>query len=718
VKLNKIVLLLVYTLAGLIAASAPLRAQRLQALGAKTILSGTVPRWLNRATRLGPADENRRVVIEAYLGWRNQSELEQLIKEQATPGDARYGQFLTPEQFHATFSPRAEDVALVQRTLSAIGLNIKYTPASGLFVEASGTVGQIKQAFGVSQNLYSYRGKILRAHAEEPSLPAQLSGLVTYIDGLDDTRPLMKPALARPLRAGMQPSSTTGIIPPPVGANNLYPCANYWDDHQALLESPSPFPYGPDLPWQICGYTPQQVRAAYGANQVSETGRNVRVAIADLYVSSTLMADVNRYSANHGLPQLTSQNFAEILQPGVNYIPTGDPCGSQGWLGEETLDVTAVHSMAPNAFILYVGGSCDQVDVVDEGEGEQPLYQVIDQKLADIITNSWTYIGEGDVSSARLAIDTFQLLQAAAEGITVLFASGDDGDSTQGAPPVIPVASGSWPATSPYATAVGGTSLLLMNASGEKAEYGWANYLTTFNGTPVVNAKATKVTDQGWGAFEYAGGSGGGPSLIIPEPFYQSNVVPNIFATQTYTAAGAPVPLNGPHRVTPDIAMVADPDTALMEGQTLIIGTPPVDPGCTKTSLITEYCESPIGGTSLATPLFAGVLALVNERRFSEGLSAVGFVNPALYALHVGGTGANAPIVDVNAPSEPIGVLVFYPGFSFYGFATLDSNPTSNGNIVENVDSSLRSVPGYDNVTGLGAPWVPALLQALGGRGE
>ena len=83
--------------------------------------------------------------------------------------------------------------------------------------------------------------------------------------------------------------------------------------------------------------------------------------------------------------------------------------------------------------------------------------------------------------------------------------------------------------------------------------------------------------------------------------------------------------------------MVADPDTALMEGQTLIIATPPVDPGCTKTGPTTEYCESPIGGTSLATPLFAGVLALVNERRFSQGLSAVGFINPALYALQVGG---------------------------------------------------------------------------------
>ena len=234
-KSNKMALLVVYTLAGLIAASAPLRAQQLQKPVAKTILSGTVPAWLGRARQLGPADENTRVVIEAYLSWRNQSELEQLIQEQATPGSSRYGQFLTPEQFHAAFSPRAEDVALVQRTLSALGFHIRHTPASGLFVEASGTVGQIKQVFGVSQNLYSYRGKILRAHAEEPSVPAQLSGLVTYIDGLDERRPLMKPALARPLRAGAGPSLTTGVIPPPEGGNNLYPCSNYWGDHRLNL---------------------------------------------------------------------------------------------------------------------------------------------------------------------------------------------------------------------------------------------------------------------------------------------------------------------------------------------------------------------------------------------------------------------------------------------------------------------------------------------------
>ena len=60
----------------------------------------------------------------------------------------RYGQFLTPAQFHAAFSPRSEDVALVASTLSALGFQIKHIPDSGLFVAASGTVEKIKQALG------------------------------------------------------------------------------------------------------------------------------------------------------------------------------------------------------------------------------------------------------------------------------------------------------------------------------------------------------------------------------------------------------------------------------------------------------------------------------------------------------------------------------------------------------------------------------------------
>lgn len=200
------------------------------------------------------------------------------------------------------------------------------------------------------------------------------------------------------------------------------------------------------------------------------------------------------------------------------------------------------------------------------------------------------------------------------------------------------------------------------------------------------------------------------------EPSYQKNVVPKGLATQTYTSSGVPVPLDPPRRVTPDISMVADPNTGLLYGETYTISSPPVDAGCLKLSETTEYCEQGIGGTSVATPLFAGVLGLVNQSRFAQRLAAVGFVNPALYRLPVGETaGSGTPIVDVNAPSTPTGGLYGQLGFdNFALFATIDSYVDSKGKVIENVDTSLRSAPGYDNVTGLGVPNVPGLIESLG----
>jgi subtilase family serine protease len=269
--------------------------------------------------------------------------------------------------------------------------------------------------------------------------------------------------------------------------------------------------------------------------------------------------------------------------------------------------------------------------------------------------------------------------------------------------------------TSPYVTALGGTSVLLKNSSGEKEEYGWGSWETIFV-NPLINGSGTQVTQRGYSTpFYWLFGSGGGPSLVMPQPFYQVNAVPERFATQTVSASGQVIPISPPARVVPDIAMLADPLIGLLVGETILTSTPPVDPGCTELSSTLEYCESPIGGTSLATPMFAGVLALVNEARFRDGKGPVGFVNPALYSLRVGQEWFDdAPILDVNAPSRPIGGLIGIQGYNnIAGFFTVDSNLNANGNVVENADSSLRSTPGYDVVTGLGAPNVPALIRAL-----
>jgi len=179
--------------------------------GDRVPLAGSESSWVTRAQKLGPADDSKSVAITVYLHWRNQESLEQLIADQTTPGNPRFGQFLTPEQFHAQFSPQAADVSAVQNAFRNMGFRIDHTPASGLFVRASGTVAQIKNAFHVSQNLYSYRGKILRAHAEVPVIPASLAKNVTYIEGLDDSRFLIRPAYRS---RGGAPKPSPALQPP------------------------------------------------------------------------------------------------------------------------------------------------------------------------------------------------------------------------------------------------------------------------------------------------------------------------------------------------------------------------------------------------------------------------------------------------------------------------------------------------------------------------
>jgi subtilase family serine protease len=683
-----------------------------------------VPHWAVSENRVDSARDSDRVTIVAFLSFRNQSALRDLIAVQSTPGHSQYGKYLTPEEFHAQFSPRAADVLRVQHTLEELGFRVDHTPASGLFVKASGNVAQVKAGFGVSQEVYAYKEKILRANAETPRIPAAISDVVSYVAGLDETALLRTPSHRRfnerdsvdAAAVSRSPLATKSAVapnaPPPVAANlPSEVCSTYWGDHSATLATAAG-PYPKTLPWLVCGYDPQQIRAAYGSDRVREDGSGVRVGIVDLYASPTIVDDANRYSKNHGLPKLTHHNFRQIVQPGIYDVPASDPCDPQGWYGEETLDVEAVHSMAPGASIVYSSTEC-----TDPGNGG--LYTLIDNHSADIVTNSYGYGGEVDagVPTDFMNAENQFFMQAAAEGMSILFSSGDDGDLAVGTGE----ASGSWEATSPYVTAVGGTSLALLDGTGNKKEWGWGTYRVSMLGV-TVSADGKSIATTGPALpFSFYSGSGGGPSLVMPAPSYQA-AVPYRLSAFTTLLDGTVVPLGAPYRVTPDISMVGDPYTGFLYGETYVIAGDPVsDAGCTPISATTEYCEGSIGGTSLSSPLFAGVLALVNQARFRSHKGPVGFANPALYQLGHGDDWESAPIVDVKKPSSPTAVLRGYLG-NPNRLRVVTMNSTANPNfapredqpaVIEGADTSYLTTRGYDEVTGLGTPNVPELIRAF-----
>lgn len=656
---------------------------------------GNVPSYAAAAARQGAADGSGRLTVSVYLAGSNPSGLAKLVHDLYDKHSPSYHKFLTSAQFRTAYAPAAADVSAVQSFLGAKGLKVTYVPSNGAFVDATGSVAQVAAAFTVTQSLYSYQGRLLRANAEAPTIPSSLTDKVLFVGGLDDSELLLTPSNTG--REGKQALPGQGYSTPGPCSTPANPKTGTVTTLAAATQ------YGSTMQWLPCGYTPPQVRAAYGLpgdwHKSPLTGAGVRVGITDAFASPTIQQDLDAYSARYGLPQTTIEQY---VTPGVYNFPENrfDP---QGWYGEESLDVDAVHSIAPQATLVFAGGNNSNAPL------DHALIDMIDNHRADIITNSWGISGDpaqfGHVNADELAFE-----QAAATGISVLFSSGDSGDvaATTG------LAQGSWPSTSPYVTSVGGTSLLL-KADGTKQEFGWGTYKSKLLNATTPDGYQT-LTGSAWSPWPptYQYGSGGGISRLFAQPDYQFGVVSTSLATQAVTASGLTYTYSTPHRVTPDVSMLADPNTGMLYGETYAIsGDTLVDDGCEPLAGNLEYCERRIGGTSLASPLFAGVLALADQARATKNLGAVGFVNPALY------TTARSGLTDVLAPSDATAVLRNVeadPTTLLTTLRTINSVPSSaNGLVIEGADSSLRTTMGYDNVTGLGTPMVPALVKALGG---
>ena len=319
-------------------------------------------------------------------------------------------------------------------------------------------------------------------------------------------------------------------------------------------------------------------------------GSGVTVAVIDAYASPTITADLDQYSADHGLP-IMGHTFSQKVAPGIFHVPDNPAQSPSGWSGEETLDIEAVHTMAPGANILYVGAPNNYSDL------DAALNWVVSRKAADIVTNSYGYAGEALPRGYIKPMNDI-LIQAAAEGISMFFSSGDSGDETGGDPSATPTPD--WPASSPWVTAVGGTSLGVDAGNGRLFELGWET------------TKSNLLTDPGtqhtsWGDPYYLYGSGGGTSRLFAQPSYQAGVVPDSIAT-TYGGDAM--------RTVPDVSRSVTRPPAWRSGQTQ-----------TWPDGHTAYSEYRIGGTSLASPLYAGMFALAVQKA-GHGF---GLANPALY---------------------------------------------------------------------------------------
>ncbi|RKE18277.1 S8 family serine peptidase [Streptomyces sp. TLI_171] len=370
-------------------------------------------------------------------------------------------------------------------------------------------------------------------------------------------------------------------------------------------------------------YSPLQYRAAYNLNPLYQqgiTGKGRTIVIVDSFGSPTIQHDLEVFDQQWGIPDTQ----VEVVKWGD--VPVFDPTNADhtGWAGETTLDVEYAHAVAPDAHIVLVETG------VAETEGVTGLPEMMDAEKAvmkshnvDVISQSFgatenTFPGfdKGNFKSIEDLRYAFRF--AAAKDVTVLAASGDNGatDAMENGSDLYPYKVNSWPSADPLVTSIGGTELTLDDKG--------------------VRTAPDKVWHDDYGA------AGGGVSGVFDRPWYQAGVAK----------------VTGNHRGTPDISMSAAVDGAAWTYESY-------DP--------TRVGWHLTGGTSEATPIFSGVVALANQLAGHR----LGQLNPRLYAL------AALPsqwsgITDVTAGDNSWDAVTGYQAVKGYdlasGLGTVDAN--------------------------------------------
>ena len=609
-------------------------------------LAGSQAPWATAAHKVGATHGADHVTFRVYLP--NKADPTAYAMGVSTPGNALYGKFLTPAQYRKKFSPTNSQVAAVKSWLRSQGAKVGQVPANNKYVEATTTVSNAATMFHTSFAEYSYQGHRLRANTTPLSVPASV-GSVQAVIGLDQSF-----ALAQ-----------SDVVPPPPVFRNPDLCSTYWGEKTVANTAT---PDGTTLPstpktFAPCGYAGKQLQGAYGLSGPIASGNDgsgVTVAVIDAYASPTMKQDLQTYSHKHGLP---TPKLKQIVPPGTYNRGVNKNNDPQGWAGEEALDLEAVHTMAPEANLLYVGAPNNFRDL------DGIMNKVVDKHLADIITNSYGYGGEAlPKGYIKPQLDT--QMQAAAEGISVFFSSGDNGDETDGVEGAAPTPD--WPASSPYVTAVGGTSLGVSKTNSRIFELGWQT------GTSMLKDGAWNPSEPG--TYQYGGG--GGTSRLFAQPAYQKGVVPDSIS-ETYGG--------DPMRSVPDVAALADPTTGMAVGHTQLFPDGH-----------SAYSEYRIGGTSLASPLFAGMWALAVQKHGPYGLA-----NPTLYSTR----GSAYDVTKAALSKYPGTVRVDYVN----GVDASDGYSYSARWFDDDTPLTIHVRSGYDDVTGVGAPngttWLSAVTK-------
>jgi Pro-kumamolisin, activation domain/Bacterial Ig-like domain (group 3) len=582
-----------------------------------------------------------------------QAALKKLLDDQQDKRSPNYHRWLTPEEFGKQFGPSDSDMQTISGWLQSHGFQVGSTKGRTV-LEFSGSASQVQEAFHTPIHRYAARDELHWANASDPQIPTALTPAVAGVLTLHNF--IKKPALhfsgervAAKLVAGKKKPQVT--FPPQNGQPAVHALA------------------------------PQDYATIYNINPLYNYYINPMYSGINGYgIAIAVVGRSNLYSSSQNIffQPTDIMDFGSVFNLGLGpyfnvYVNGPDPGDLGG--GEEaeaTLDSTWSAAIAPGAGVtLVVSATTNTTDGIDLSEA-----YIIESNSADVMTESFSSC-ELDATDADLAGHEALAEQAAAQGISYMVSTGDDGAEGCDDPSVAPATSRisvNFLASTAYTTAVGGT---MFNENGDPSKY-WAST------APISETALSYIPENVWnessttnGLWSSSGGASagniaaGGTTAGVPKPYWQ------------YGVTGIP---NDNVRDLPDVSLTAashDPYLLCLEGS--------CEPNAQG-----EFYVYFVGGTSAAAPSFAGIMALVDQMSESVDPGVATFVrqglpNYILYRLAAMESSYPAQCNGSNTSTSPASNCIFH-------------DVTIGNNVVPGeVGSDYQAGVGYDLATGLGS---------------
>jgi len=540
---------------------------------------------------VSPVDGSKQISVILALPSSDSAGLAEFVHHVSTPGDPLYHQYITPQKFAQEFGGNPDDYVYLKNWAVRNGLAVAQESASRINLVVRGSVSQLQTIFLTQINTYrAPDGETFYSAGTNPAVPAEIASRVSGVIGLTSGKAIAP--LARVAKV--------------LGENPL-----------VRSDKSSPDAAGGTGPGGT--YNAKDLRKIYSIPDFGNLSKNTVIAVFEQ--GGYNVKDTDEYFKMNNLPAVKQTSIAVDNSP----IQV-----EQAIEVEACLDIDTVVGINPKVAQVLV--------YIDDYNNEPfnvampaAITKVADDDLAQILSISYGQ-DEGYQGNSAMDAENIALQQCAAEGITVLASSGDDGAYGE---------EGSWqsynvfdPASQPYITGVGGTTLFTSASQDYISEIAWDQL------------------DNGHGA------TGGGVSSYWSIPSYQSTEP--VYGYTSYNGGSATM------RNVPDIAALADPLTG--------VGVYVKDQG--------GWVQ--IGGTSLSCPIWAGYLSTINAAFSYAGMGSLGFFNSALYAVGTAAEGGGFPadwLYDISQGSNGSSNYLYYdylPGyFNGYGY----SNTTGSGSI-------------------------------------